>query len=401
MNEQIYKLNGSIQHYAWGGYDFIPDLLGIENFDHDTYAELWLGAHPKAPSLAHLNGEPVALSKLIDADPEKMLGPKIAEQFGGHLPFLFKVLDARDMLSIQVHPSKSQAENRFEREEASGIPLDSASRNYKDKNHKPEVHVALTDFWMLHGFRPEEEIADTLHLIPEFVPLLSTLESEGLAGLYAEIMRAPQTRIDDLLKPLLNRLSTKDIDDKDNPDFWAKRAAETFPLPDGHIDRGILSIYLLNLLHLKPGESTFQAAGVPHAYLFGTTMELMANSDNVLRGGLTSKHIDVDELLNTVEFRGSKPEIIQGKQINQAEKLFPAPAPDFQLSEIRLSKNQSYEQNSGHGPDILMVLQGQLDVKSEESISSFSRGDAFFVPDALPYGLEATQPSMLFRASVP
>ena len=166
--------------------------------------------------------------------------------------------------------------------------------------------MALTEFWMLHGFRPLEQIADTLEHTPELGSLMAgfrqRLAAAGhdhqarrglLRELYSNVMTMPQEQVDSLLNGLLSRLQAKPVTDKDSADYWALRAAENFPLPGGHRDRGIFSVYLLNLVHLQPGQGTFQPAGVLHAYLEGVNVELMANSDNVLRGGLTTKHVDV------------------------------------------------------------------------------------------------------------
>ncbi len=144
----IFKIKGRVQNYAWGGKNFIADLLDIHHRDQPI-AEYWMGAHTKAPAIVESTSQ--ALDELIASSPQEMLGKAVANKFG-ELPYLFKVLDVEDVLSIQVHPTKSEAETGFEKENKLGIPLSAANRNYKDKNHKPEVMVALSEFWLLHGF---------------------------------------------------------------------------------------------------------------------------------------------------------------------------------------------------------------------------------------------------------
>ena len=267
-------LHGVVQHYDWGGYQFIPDLLGMENATRRPFAELWIGAHAKAPSVVELAGGQEPLDKLIAEAPEAILGQAAKAHFGGRLPYLFKILDVHKMLSIQAHPTLDQARAGFARENAEGIRLEASHRNYKDDNHKPEIGVALTEFWMLHGFRSLEQIAETLSHTPELGALMpdfpQRLAAAGhdhdtrrslLRELYSRVMTIPQEQVDSLLNPLLSRLQAKPISDKDSADYWAVRAAENFPLPGGHRDRGIFSVYLLNLIHMQPGPRDLPAGG--------------------------------------------------------------------------------------------------------------------------------------------
>ncbi|MBN1465243.1 mannose-6-phosphate isomerase, class I [candidate division KSB1 bacterium] len=397
---KVYPLRGVVQHYAWGGYDYIPDLLGLRNDHKMPFAELWLGAHGQAPSRLIQDGD-TFLNSFIRKHAVKALGPKVIGRFGTSLPYLLKVLDAREMLSIQVHPSKREAEEGFARETAAGVAADAPNRCYKDDNHKLEVHVALTDFWMLHGFRTEKEIERILKATPEFRQLLSEFYANGLAGLYRYIMRLPQDRVDAMLNPLVARLTVEKPSDKDQSDYWALKAAATFSLPGGHRDRGLYSIYLLNLLHLNPGESTFQNVGLPHAYLFGTTMELMANSDNVLRGGLTTKYIHVDELLKTIIFDSGSPKISTGEAVSYAERVYRTAAQDFELSKLTLYAGETFTNANAEGPEILLLLNGKASVDCNEAKQIFDRGEAFFSPATTDYHITALNDAILFRAKTP
>ena len=218
----VLTLHGVVQHYDWGGHNFIPDLLGIENATRKPFAELWIGAHAKAPSMVETESGQEPPRPVHRRAPEAILGPAACTHFDCRLPYLFKVLDVHKMLSIQAHPTLVQARQGFARENAEGVPIDAGSRNYKDDNHKPEIGVALTDFWMLHGFRPLEQIAETLDRTVELGPLMPAfsqrLKAAGhdhetrrglLRELYSNVMTLPQEQVDLLLNELLARLGEK------------------------------------------------------------------------------------------------------------------------------------------------------------------------------------------------
>jgi mannose-6-phosphate isomerase len=411
----LLPLQGSIQHYAWGGYEFIPRLLGIQNKEEKPYAELWIGAHLKSPATVDFSGRRMSLADVIGQAPDEILGLSVSGRFGGQLPYLLKVLDARKMLSIQAHPNQRQAREGFARENAAGIGLHSADRNYRDGNHKPEVQVALSEFWMLHGFRPLDQVARTFTARPELIPVMPDLgrrlnaagrdasaHRDLLHELYGSVMRMPQARVDAVLSPLIARLTKERPTDKDSPDFWVVRAAESFRLRGGHCDRGIFSFYLLNLLHLQPGQGTFQPAGVLHAYLEGTTMELMASSDNVLRGGLTPKHVDVEELMRTVSFDSEIPALLTGESVSSAETVYRTSAEEFELSRIDVSPGNPHIRKAGHGPDAMIVLEGSTGVISGSGSLLLHCGGVVLAPDCLEYTLESRDGrATVFRASVP
>ena len=414
----ILPLECPVQNYAWGGFDFIPSLLGEANPGRVPCAELWIGAHPAAPSLALVDGLRIRLDRLVEAAPSETLGARDAARFGGRLPFLMKVLDARVMLSIQAHPTREQAEAGFARENAAGVPIDSPQRMYRDPNHKPEAHVALTEFWMLHGFRPLSEIGHLFAgepelggIMPDFADRLHAAgarqpaREQLLRDLYATIMTAPQGRIDELLSPLIERLSREESTgglNKDAPGFWALRATRDLPLPDGHIDRGIYSIYLLNLLHLRPGQGTYQPAGMLHAYLEGTNVELMASSDNVLRGGLTPKSVDMKELLRIVSYRDGRSSVMTGRETSRGVRVYETPAEEFQLERMELAAGSRRETAAAHSVECLIVIEGEAHCGFGGKTLRLGRGKAALVPAGVSYRLGAdSSGALVFRARVP
>lgn len=427
----VVRLRGVVQHYDWGGCDFIPELLGIRNPSRAPFAELWMGAHPKAPSLVEIaaaaasfpsatgegiqmSGGTLGLDRLIERAGQQIVGPQHG-RFAGGLPYLFKILDVARMLSIQAHPAKADAELGYARENAAGLALDAPERNYKDDNHKPETGIALTDFWLLHGFRPLPEIAAVLEGNPELRPVMpdfaarlasSELDGEGkkqlLRELYRRAMNLPQEEVDRLLGRLLARLRAGPRLREDNPDFWALQAAADFPLPDGHLDRGIISIYLLNLVHLRPGQGTFQPAGCLHAYLRGVIVELMANSDNVLRGGLTRKHVDTAELLRVLHFESGPPEILDGQQMSATERVYRTPASEFQLSRIVAREGTPHLGYAGQGPEILLTLEGRAELSADGEVLSLARGSIVLAPYGTRYRLESRgEAATFYKASLP
>lgn len=392
----IHRLHPQIQHYAWGGYRYLPELLGLPVPQDKPCAELWMGAHPGAPSTI----QTAPLPEHIAADPARWLGEAVARQFAGQFPFLFKILDVRQMLSIQAHPAKAKAEAGFRRENELDIPLDAPNRVYKDANHKPELMVALSEFWLLHGFRRPEAIQAELERVEELRPLSAHFNGEDLPGLYRYLMEMPQSEADKLLRPLRARLAPL-LDagtlPKSSPDYWAALAFRDFELPGGHCDRGVFSIYLLNLLQLQPGQGIFQAAGIPHAYLEGQNVELMANSDNVFRGGLTPKYIAVQELLDNLVFEPVEPRILAGEPASAHETAYPTPAPDFALSRLTLPAMQEFACPETKGPELLLLIQGAVITGDGER---FGQGEVMYAMPGEGYRLKAESEAVVYRARV-
>lgn len=392
---KIYKLKGAIQHYAWGGFEYITQLLGIDNAAKQPVAEYWIGAHSSAPSMLLDEDVQIALDKLFSAQPE-LLGEQVSDKFR-HLPYLLKILDVREMLSIQVHPTKEEAEKGFDEEEEKGVDIKAANRNYKDRNHKPEVMIALSDFWLLHGFKPAEEIKKTLGQVVSFRPLLPVFESEGYKGLFQHVMQLPQQEVDTMLLPLVQKeLKRRSFheSDKNEPGFWVGEYYLNKEVKN--IDRGVFSIYFLNLVYLQEGEGIFQAAGIPHAYLQGQNVELMANSDNVLRGGLTNKHIDVAELIKHTRFEAVVPEIIDSNAIASGNSI-KFPVDDFTISRIALGNEQVKLLTTS--PEILICMEGTATISSANNLQ-IKKGEAFIVFAGNEYVIASNDEAVFFKASV-
>ncbi len=400
LQDKIFKLKGKVMHYVWGGYKFIPHLIGVENAEHKPYAEYWMGAHPLAPSVLETSEGDILLNDCINKNASRFLGEKVQKQFA-ELPYLFKVQDVKDMLSIQVHPSKAEAEKGFAAEEAAGIPANAPNRNYKDKNHKPEVLVALSEFWLLHGFLEESLLKKVLESVPEFNGFISIFENEGYKGLYRYVMEMPQDELNKLVMSLILReIERKKNNEliKTEPGWWAAKLFED-PANTGNIDRGIFSIYFFNIVKVLPGEAVFQGAGIPHAYLEGQTMELMANSDNVLRGGLTPKHIDIPELIKHTSFEGIVPNIMKGEDLGNGEKNYPCPAEDFGISKIELAAGQSCN-GSASSFEIIVLIEGELQLNGSNDLA-LKKGEAAGILPGEAYQISAATNMLAYKAFVP
>jgi mannose-6-phosphate isomerase len=394
-----YKLQGIHRHYEWGGQSFIPKLMQLDNAIGKPFAEYWMGAHPSAPAMVETADGPMALDQMIEENTIQFLGAKTADRFGS-LPYLFKILDVEKMLSIQVHPSKGNAETGFLKEQLAGVPIDAAHRNYKDQNHKPEVMVALSDFWLLHGFMPANALKERLANLAPLQSLLDVFGLEDYAGLYGHFMRLDQLAADTILKPLLE-IAVYEVAagkvDKSHPHWWANKYYGG-KVPVSNIDKGILSIYLLNILNVPKYQGVFQGAGLLHAYLEGQNIELMANSDNVLRGGLTPKHIDIEELLEHIKFEPTYPNILNGDLKNSNEVQFSCPVPDFGLTKITLSQGEAYT-NETNSFEMFLVMQGEvlldgIDLKAGE-LAAVKAGSTYHIQSS---GLET---AVIFKSFVP
>lgn len=393
----VFQLNGAVQKYSWGGYEFIARLTGLPNEKGEPFAEYWLGAHPNHPATLTASG--TSLAKFVEDAPEEVLGADVHHRFGS-LPYLLKILDVRQMLSIQVHPDKASAEKGYDEEDRRGIDLKRPDRNYKDRNHKPESMVAIGDFWLLHGFKDEAPLEQTLQSIPEFSPLQKTWKEGGYEGLYKYVMYLPQEEVDKMLAPLVERIMPLYVSHslkKDQADFWAARAVQTF-CKNGHYDRGIFSVYFFNLVHLRPGEGVYQAAGLPHAYLEGQNVEIMSNSDNVLRAGLTDKHIDVAELMKHVRFEATHPNIL--RPAGETHTIFESPAAEYELQRYHLSAGKPVRVNTVSA-EIFLVLGGKAVLKKEATQLALNTGDAALALAGSAIELSTETSADIFRVTVP
>jgi mannose-6-phosphate isomerase len=397
----IFRIEGVVQHYDWGGKSFIPNLLSETNSNNISYAEYWLGAHAKAPSMVKVQQENIPLDIFLNQNPTENLGLSVVKNFG-KLPYLFKVLDVHKMLSIQVHPTIEAAKKGYELENKKGIPLTANNRNYKDKNHKPEIMVALSDFWLLHGFLEREKLIKNLQEIKEFHFLLATFLAKGYLGLYKKVMEFTQEEVNNVLSPLLERISVKFLKnelEKSSPAYWAAKSSEH--KKSTNIDKGIFSIFFFNILQLSKGEAIFQDAGVPHAYLEGKNMELMANSDNVLRGGLTSKHIDVEELLKNTRFEETIPTILYGnKDKSNGELVYQTKAKDFELSKIELLAT-SIHTSISNSVEILIAIKGSATITENENTLFLEEGQSILIKPTTAYTIQTNSKVEMYKARVP
>ena len=367
------KLINSVQNYAWGSKTALTDLYGIANPNNLPMAELWMGAHPKSSSkIEDASGQARSLRDVIDADKAALLGDKVAQRFG-ELPFLFKVLCADQPLSIQVHPNKQASEIGFAKENAAGIPLDAAERNYKDPNHKPELVFALTPFLAMNAFREFSEIISLLQPVAgannAIAHFLENPNADALSQLFASLLNMQGEEKSHALAVLKAALESQ----QGEPWETIRLIAQFYP-----DDSGLFSPLLLNVVKLNPGEAMFLFAETPHAYLQGVALEVMANSDNVLRAGLTPKYIDIPELVANVKFV-AKPaaELLTQPVKNGAELDFPIPVEDFAFSLHDLSQTETTIAQESAA--ILFCVEGEATLHKGEQHLVLKPGESAFV----------------------
>lgn len=361
-------LDNTVQPYAWGSRTAIAELLGQPSPAAGPQAELWMGAHPSAPSRIMHGGKWRTLDALIGESPDTLLGRRVQEKFGAKLPFLLKVLAAAEPLSLQAHPSIADAERGFDEEEKRKVPRDAPHRNYKDRNHKPELLCALTPFDALYGFRP---IPETLRLfkqlnVAELSWAVRDLERGDLKSLFERAMKERGAAVSAVVAACAKHDGEFAATAK-----WIGRISKMYPG-----DPGIIVVLLLNLLTLKPGEAIYLPAGNLHAYLDGVGVEIMASSDNVLRGGLTKKHVDLKELLRVLDFTQIVPRALTPRR-EGAEDVYVTPAPEFRLS--RISSGLSTASLPRRGPEILLVTEGEVTVAASGDTMKLRKGQSVFL----------------------
>ncbi|MEY9871687.1 mannose-6-phosphate isomerase [Streptacidiphilus sp. MAP12-33] len=398
----------TIRPYAWGSRTAIPAMLGVEP-SGEPQAELWMGAHPGAPSGVDRGAGVRSLDHVIAADPTGELGARTVARFGPALPFLFKVLAAQEPLSIQVHPDLVQARAGFAAEEAAGVPLDARERNYKDANHKPEMLCALEEFTGVCGFRSPEATARLLERlgVPTLRPLVDVLRARPEQTALRQAMTWALTRDNGIVVKLVaaTRGALLRLADVSPTAPEAAMLRDYAALADHHpADPGLLSALLLNHVALVPGDALFLGPGVPHAYFRGLGVELMANSDNVLRAGLTPKHIDVPELLRVVDFRASDPVVIRPQPAveDTGEELYPVSIDEFRLSRYRLGPENVISLPTDT-PQILLCTQGRaLLTDASGACLTLTSGQSCFVAadGTVVHATSLDGSGMLFRATV-
>jgi mannose-6-phosphate isomerase len=392
----MWQLQTSVRHYPWGSRTVIPELLGEASPADRPYAELWVGAHPDEPSVLS-DGTP--LDKAIERRPEELLGAAVRKRFGDRLPFLLKVLAAELPLSLQAHPSNEQAQAGFAAEEAAGVPRNDLTRTFKDPFHKPELLLALTPFEALCGFRPVEESLHCLAKlqVPELKPTIAALARGGLRAAIPQLIAlSPEHR--DVLVSAVAEAAARFVAAHD-PEFintyrWAASLAETYPG-----DPGVVISLLCNHLKLAPGEAVFLPAGNLHAYLSGAGVEVMASSDNVLRGGLTGKYVDLAALIEVLDFTDGRVPVLH-PVLGPGGLRYPVPVEDFDLTRIQLDAQSGTL--TTQGPQVLLCTEGQAELTSAgpaspEMIVTLAKGAAAFVPAGAQ--VTASGPGVLYRAT--
>jgi mannose-6-phosphate isomerase len=387
----MWQMTNAVRHYPWGSRTVIPDLLGEPTPSDRPHAELWMGAHPDQPSVL---ADGRRLDAAIAADPRPLLGPSVVERFGPRLPFLLKVLAADTPLSLQAHPTIEQAQAGFAAEEAAGIPRDDPTRTFKDPWHKPELLLALTTFEALCGFRPVEESLHCLAKLqlPELKPTIAALARGGLQAAIPQLLALSGKRRTHLVDVVAHRAAS--FVAAHDPEFintyrWAATLAETYPG-----DPGVVISLMCNHLKLAPGEAVFLPAGNLHAYLSGAGVEVMASSDNVLRGGLTSKHVDLAALIEVLDFSDGKIPVLH-PVLGPGGLRYPVPVEDFDLTRVQLDEQAG--PLTTRGPQVLLCTEGRAVLAGTDGEIEVERGKSAFVPAGAP--VSARGPAVLYRAT--
>ena len=401
-------LDCTVMPYAWGSRTAIAELTGRPSPSAGPEAELWMGAHPMAPAHVARPAGPRGLAEVIADDPAAALGNEVVSELGPRLPFLLKVLAAGEPLSLQAHPTAEQARVGFAEEDARHVARDAPTRNYRDPSHKPELLCALTPFDALCGFR---HVEDTLRLFEELgvkeldgvlTGLRAAPRREGLAETFRSIMTLPR---DDGERIVRATVRACEAGVSASPGGfaaayrWAVRLDALYPG-----DVGVVSALLLNLVHLEPGEAIYLGAGNLHAYLGGVGIEIMASSDNVLRGGLTKKHVDVAELMRVLDFGNGPITPLLPERGEAHEGVYITPAREFRLSVMDVTDDFTLSR-AVRGPEIVLCTEGiaVLTPKDDSPEVTLRRGSAAFIPAATGlYEVRAgaSRRASLYRATV-
>jgi mannose-6-phosphate isomerase len=392
-------LENAVQPYAWGSRTSIAELRGEPIPSPGPQAELWMGAHPLAPSHVHRNGIRTSLAEVVARAPGAELGPLAVAEHGARLPFLLKVLAAEQPLSLQAHPDERQAREGFDREEAKGVARDAPDRNYRDPSPKPELLCALSPFEALCGFRPAAEVVAMIDALgtPALGPVRERLSApggpEGLRQAFTLLSTLPRPERAPLVEAVVAAAARAGPGPFADAFAWTGRLAALHPG-----DPGVVVALLLRLVHLAPGEALFLPAGNMHAYLHGVGVEIMASSDNVLRSGLTPKHVDVPELLQVLRFDEAPIPVVRPRAGRPGERIYETPARQFELSRIE-PRGHAFE-TAVWGPEILLCASGEVSADDAGGRISLRRGSSAFVPASTgSYRLEGA--GVVFRAATP
>lgn len=401
-----YKLFNKIQNYEWGTKNenaFIPNIIGIKAQRDLPYAELWIGAHPKASSEIEFDGEKIQLKDFIARFTKECLGEFVSEKFNGQFPFLLKILSADKALSIQTHPNKKDAEKLHKKD----------PKNYPDDNHKPEIAIAVDSLIAIAGFRPINEIERNIKSLPELNLLIDEIfindlqnseteemKKESIKNLYSALMRKAEDKnnLSACVSNICNRLNSKKELTFEENQFLIQHKLYG-------VDIGLFSFFFFNMVDLQPGQAIFTSAGVPHAYIKGNIIECMANSDNVVRAGLTNKFKDVDTLLGILQYDFKKYVIINSERKTD-EFVYKTSAEEFEVSAFDKRTDFKKEIKFNNKPSVYLITEGVLEVEwiynGEKNIEQFKKGDSFFVPASLSdYSVKSLQSCRYFVASVP
>lgn len=406
----MHLLRGVVRTYAWGSRTAIAEFTGRPSPTIHPEAELWFGAHPADPAWLQTEHGEVSLLQAVHDDPEAQLGGEAIGRFGDALPFLVKVLAADEPLSLQAHPSAAQAREGFDREDRLEIPVNSPVRNYRDRSHKPELLVALGQFDALAGFRPVDHTVELMRALAvsdldPFINLLSDQsDADGLRALFTTWITAPQPDLDVLVPAVLDGAVHYILSGEKKFVAEVKTLLELGERYPG--DAGVLASLLLNRISLQPGEGVYLPAGNLHAYLHGVGVEVMANSDNVLRGGLTPKHVDVPELLRVLDFAPTPEDRLFSETVTDGtETVYQTPAQEFAVSVVSIDGERVGDEIDVHsrhnGPQLLLCTEGAAVVYADDDKLTLERGAAAWVAAADgPIRLTAGEPTKLFRVTV-
>ncbi len=386
ISAKPYKLYNIIQNYEWGTKNeqaFIPRFLGIEPLPNLPYAELWIGAHYKASSSIEINGKRIPLSDIIREFPIDCLGESVLSKYGAKLPFLLKILSAQSALSIQTHPNKTQAAKLHQIN----------PQNYPDDNHKPEIAIAIDNLTALVGFKPVMSIQTSVAELPELMEFVdgnlvaSVINSKNIEELgvlirelYTSIMKSSENidRLNKCITGIYERLKSK-------TKLLIEEEQFIIQYNKYGVDVGLFSFFFFNLVELQPGEAIFTDSGIPHAYLKGNIIECMANSDNVVRAGLTPKFKDVDTLLEIIKYDFENPPFVS-KQLNSEDVIFKTNAKEFEVTALNSTNGKDIVVNNNFTPSVVLVMRGKVSIEwfgNDVEFEEFNQGESLFIPAKL------------------